>query len=176
MESERNGQEETDHREPLEQNQKEKQVSFTGRVLTIGFIGGLFWSLIGYLLYLLNFTKIKPALVLTPWVVADWKDQALGNWIGIFVIAFLSMLVAVAYKILLAKFKHMITGVIYGIILWGIVFYLLRPIFPGLEPIQELGTNTVTTTLCLYVLYGLFIGFSISFEYDELTKARQEGH
>ncbi|WP_261129407.1 YqhR family membrane protein [Bacillus sp. Marseille-Q3570] len=176
MESERNKREEKDHNEPLEQNQKERQVSFTGRVLTIGFVGGLFWSLIGYLLYALNFTKIKPALVLSPWVVAEWKDKALGNWIGILVIGFLSMLVALVYKILLAKFKHMITGVIYGIVLWGIVFYLLRPMFPTLEPIQELGKNTLTTTLSLYVLYGLFIGFSISFEYDELTKARQEGH
>ncbi len=157
--------------ERLEQNKDERQFSFTGRVLTIGFVGGVFWSLIGYGVYMLNFTKIRPALVLSPWVVGDWKDKALGDWIGIFIIGLLSMLVAVIYKVVLAKFKHMVTGVLYGIALWLIVFYLLRPMFPGLKPIQELGTNTLVTTLCLYVLYGLFIGFSISFEYDELQKA-----
>ncbi|WP_349407750.1 YqhR family membrane protein [Pseudalkalibacillus sp. SCS-8] len=162
------------HDEQLEQDQQETQYSFTGKILTIGFIGGLFWSLIGYGLYMLNFTKIRPALVLSPWVVGEWKEKALGDWIGILVIGLLSLLVALLYKVLFAKFKHMITGILFGVGLWIIVFYLLRPMFPGLQPIQELGRNTVTTTLCLYVLYGLFIGFSISFEYDELQKARKE--
>lgn len=168
METERN------QDEQLEQNKGERQFSFTGRVLTIGFVGGLFWSLIGYGVYMLNFTKLRPALVLSPWVVSDWKDKALGDWIGILIIGLLSMLVAIIYKVVLAKFKHMITGILYGIALWAIVFYLLRPMFPGLKPIQDLGTNTLITTLCLYVLYGLFIGFSISFEYDELQKAHQK--
>jgi hypothetical protein len=160
--------------EQLEQNKSEKQVSFTGRVLTIGFAGGLFWSLIGYAMYMLNFTKLRPSLVLSPWMVGEWKDKALGDWIGILVIGLLSLLVAMVYKVLLAKFKHMITGVLYGIALWGIVFYLLRPMFPELQPIHDLGMNTLVTTLCLYVLYGLFIGFSISFEYEETRNAHQE--
>ncbi|WLD92006.1 YqhR family membrane protein [Alkalihalobacillus sp. AL-G] len=157
--------------EELEQNKREEKVSFTGRVLTIGFVGGVFWSLIGYLAYLFNFSIIRPSFVLAPLVIGDWKEDMLGDWVGIFVIGLLSMLVAFAYKILFAKFKHMAAGVIFGLILWGIVFYLLRPMFPDLKPIHELGMNTLTTTICLYVLYGLFVGFSISFEYDENNKA-----
>ncbi|WP_257348042.1 YqhR family membrane protein [Pseudalkalibacillus decolorationis] len=157
----------------LEQNKREEPVSFTGRVLTVGFVGGVFWSLIGYLAYVLNFTEIRPSFVLEPWAIGEWKEQALGDWIGIVVIGILSMGVALVYKILFAKFKHMAAGVVFGIILWIIVFYLLRPMFPGLKPIHELGVNTLSTTICLYVLYGLFVGFSISFEYNENDKAQQ---
>ncbi|MCF6137866.1 YqhR family membrane protein [Pseudalkalibacillus berkeleyi] len=164
-----------DENEQLEQNKGEKQYSYTGRVLTIGFVGGLFWSLIGYAVYMLNFTRIRPSLVLSPWAVGDWKDKALGDWIGILVIGLLSMLVAIVYKVLFSKFKHMVTGIIFGIVLWGIVFFLFNPMFPTLKPIQELGINTLITTLCLYVLYGLFVGFSISFDYDELQKAQKQG-
>ena len=38
----------------LEQNQKESPLSFNSKVAVIGFYGGLIWSVLGYLAYLLN--------------------------------------------------------------------------------------------------------------------------
>lgn len=153
--------------ETLEQNQREEPEPFLKKVMTIGFFGGLIWSLVGYITYLLQFTDVGPSLVLQPWALGDWKNETLGQWMGILAISLLSILVALFYKTFLVKVKHISGGILFGVALWFLVFYALQPIFPDLDPMTELDTNTVVTTLCTYILYGIFIGYSIAFEYDE---------
>jgi Conserved membrane protein YqhR len=151
----------------LEQNKQETRTSFMSRVVGVGFFGGLIWSTFGFIAYYLNFSKVGPALVLAPWALGKWKSQWIGQLISILIIALLSILVAIGYRYAFAKIKSMWCGIVFGAALWGIVFYLLHPIFPGLEPMDTIGKNTITTTLCIYILYGVFIGYSISFEYRE---------
>lgn len=155
----------------LEQNDKETPLSFNTKVAIIGFYGGLIWSIIGYFTYLLNFTKYGPALILSPWLLGEWKNKTIGQLIGIGLIALISILVAFGYKFTLAKVKNIWVSILFGIVLWLLVFYLLNPIFPNLEHITKLDKNTLATTLCLYILYGLFIGFSVSFEQHELQES-----
>lgn len=38
----------------------------------------------------------------------------------------------------------------------------------NLKTIGELPANTIISSLCIYILYGVFIGYSISFEAAEL--------
>ncbi|WNB93574.1 YqhR family membrane protein [Bacillus sp. NEB1478] len=151
----------------LEQNKKESQSSFLSRVAGIGFFGGLIWSMFGFIAYYLNFSKVGPALVLAPWALGKWKAEWLGQLISIFIIALLSILVAIGYRFAFAKINSMWAGIIFGVGLWAIVFYLLHPIYPGLEPMNTIGKNTIITTICIYILYGVFVGYSISFEYNE---------
>lgn len=158
----------------LEQNKQESQSSFMSRVVGVGFFGGLIWSSFGFIAYYLNFSMVGPALVLAPWALGLWKSQWIGQLISILIIALLSILVAIGYRYAFAKIKSMWGGIVFGAALWGIVFYLLHPIFPGLEPMNTIGKNTITTTLCIYILYGVFIGYSISFEYRERYGEAQE--
>ncbi|GGB50816.1 YqhR family membrane protein [Fictibacillus barbaricus] len=151
----------------LEQDKQETQSSFMSRVAGVGFFGGLIWAAFGFIAYYLNFSKVGPALVLAPWALGKWKSQWIGQLISILIIALLSILVAIAYRYAFAKIKSMLAGIFYGVALWAIVFFLLHPIFPGLEPMNTIGKNTITTTLCIYILYGVFVGYSISFEYNE---------
>ncbi|MFC7370434.1 YqhR family membrane protein [Fictibacillus iocasae] len=162
-------------KEKLEQNKREEPVSFAGRVAGVGFFGGLFWPLLGYMAYYLNFTKVGPALILAPWAFGEWKNGWLGQVIGILAISIVSIGVAFAYRFTLARLKGMVPAILFGAALWALVFYLLRPMFPDLEPVSQLGINTISTTLCLYILYGLFIGYSISFEYEE-RHSQQKGN
>lgn len=55
----------------------------------------------------------------------------------------------------------------YGIVLWVILFYILQPIFPNIPSLHELDKDTIITTLCLFIVYGTFIGYSISYDYHE---------
>ncbi len=150
-----------------DKNKREEPMSFMARVVSVGFFGGLFWGLVGYFAYYLNLSKIGPGLILAPWALGKWKSLWLGQLIGVIAISLLSILVAICYRYLLAKVKSMAGGLFFGIVLWVIVFYLLHPIFPGLEPMGKIGRNTIATTLSLYILYGIFVGYSISFEYQE---------
>ncbi|WLR46297.1 YqhR family membrane protein [Halobacillus litoralis] len=61
-------------------------------------------------------------------------------------------------------------GVFYGIGLWAIVYFLLTPIFPAIPTFMELNSDTWVTTGCLFILYGVFIGYSISYEYREFNE------
>ena len=158
----------------LEQNKKEEPMSFIAKVIVIGLCGGLIWSLLGYLAYTFSFTELSPNLVLEPWALGDWKNDTLGNYIGIVIISLLSTLVALFYFAVLKNFKSIWAAIMFGLALWAIVFYLLNPIFPGLKSVADLERNTVITTICLYILYGVFIGYSISFESSELNEQKQK--
>ncbi|HEX7065089.1 MAG TPA: YqhR family membrane protein [Bacillales bacterium] len=154
----------------IKQDNKQKPQSFTSKCVLIGFWGGLICGVISYIAYLLNFTALGPALILKPWVLGDWKHELLGQIVGIFAIALLSILTALVYKMILARWYTMWVGICYGVVLWFVVFYVLNPIFPGLKSIADFDKNTLVTTICLYILYGLFIGYSVSFEYHELNQ------
>ncbi|MFC7394247.1 YqhR family membrane protein [Scopulibacillus cellulosilyticus] len=153
----------------LEQNKQEKKMTSNGRAALIGFFGGLIWSLIGYLAYLINFSKVGPSLILAPFAIGKWKNKVGGQFLGIFIICIISILIALLYKYALGKIKSMWVGIIFGLILWVIIFYVLQPWIPGLDPVSKLGKNTISTTLCLYALYGLFVGYSISFDLESLA-------
>ena len=148
-----------------------QSASFLAKVAIIGLTGGLLWSFVAYMASIINLTEISPNLILQPWALGAWKDKPLGNFISILLIGVISIVVALVYFVALKKFKSMIAGIIYGLALWAVVFYLLNPIFPNLKTVKELEMNTVITTLCLYILYGVFVGYSISFEAAELETA-----
>jgi hypothetical protein len=157
----------------LEQNQKEQPMSLLMKVVITGFFGGVFWSLLGYCAYFFNFTELSPNMILLPWVVGDWKYGRLGNYISIFIIGILSILAALVYYAFFKKVQSIWAGILFGAVLWGIVFYVLNPIFPNLQPVRELTRDTIITTICLYVLYGVFISYSISFEAAEYERQKQ---
>ena len=58
-------------------------------------------------------------------------------------------------------------GVFYGITLWMIIFFLIQPLFPNTKQILELNVDTIISTICLFILYGTFVGYSISYDYHD---------
>lgn len=153
--------------EKLEQNKHEQPATLNATVVSIGIFGGLIWGFVGYLAFFFNFIRVGPALVLMPFALGDWKNDFIGQMIGIIVISILSIGVAFLYRFIFARFNSIWPGIAYGFLLWLVVFYLLNPIFPGLKSLANLDLNTIVTGICLYILYGVFIGYSISYEYSE---------
>lgn len=133
----------------------------------IGFIGGIFWGLIGYIAYLLNFISFGPSFLLMPWALGIWKYTETGHWLGILVIGIMSIGIAFIYRALLAKVNKFWPGLVYGGILWILTFLLLYPLYEHAKNVVKLDLNSTITSLSIYVLYGLFIGYSISYEYHE---------
>ncbi|MED4400895.1 YqhR family membrane protein [Metabacillus fastidiosus] len=166
----------SDEKEKKQENHKEtkneQKTSLVGKVAVIGFAGGVFWGLLAYLAYILNLTEISPNLILQPFILGQWKNGTMGNIIGIIVLGILSIGAAFVYYVLLKRFKSMYIGILFGLLLFGLVFFVLNPIFPNLKSVAELQRSTIVTTVCIYILYGLFVGYSISFEYNELNIER----
>lgn len=152
------------------QNKQEKNMSgFASMVALIGFYGGLIWGLVHFITYYLNLTNIGPAFILNPWALGEWKNQLLGQVIGVFAISFISIGIAFLYRGVFAKFKSIILSLIFGASLWALIFYAFNPIFPDIQPLSKMDKNTIVTTGCIFLLYGLFVGYSISFHYHERT-------
>ncbi|MBS4173434.1 YqhR family membrane protein [Bacillus sp. FJAT-49736] len=148
--------------------------SFVKMVVITGFIGGVFWSAIAYFSYYLNFIKIEPNIILEPFTVGTWRESWIGIIISIFAYGIVSMGAAFLYYGVLKKLRTMWVGATYGVVLFLIVFFILNPIFPSMKPFFKIDFNTIITCVCLYILYGVFIGYSISYEQNERTHFRDK--
>ncbi|ASK63221.1 hypothetical protein CFK37_14220 [Virgibacillus phasianinus] len=162
-------------REKLEQNNREESRSLLARSLLTGFIGGLIASILGLIMYYFNFSKVGPtSYILRSWLEAKWTHEWLGDVISIVLTGVISIVVALIYYGIFKKMHSMWVGAVFGIVLWGILFYLLQPIFPNIPPLTELNKDTIVSTLCLFILYGTFIGYSISYDYnDTVVRGKQ---
>ncbi|MFD0048427.1 YqhR family membrane protein [Actinomycetes bacterium NPDC127524] len=152
------------------QKRDEESASQIVNVLIIGFWGGILWSFIGIVACFFNFMKFSPKIILTSWSGAHWIEGWLGTIITLLIYSILSMAAALLYYSLLKKFQNMMAGIIYGAVLWILLFFILKPVFSGLPSIEQLKGNTGITSFCIFILYGVFIGSSISYEYQEKQK------
>ena len=118
------------------------------------------------LTYLTSHT-IPPRVILEPWALGSWKKEWLGTVISILLIGALSIVAAIIYYATLRKINNMWMGIFYGLILFLLVFFVLNPLFPGIKPFKETDLNTLVTTICLYIVYGLFVGYTICYEENE---------
>lgn len=157
-----------ENQENLEQNQREKPMSFLTMTIITGLFGGILWSSLAYLAYVFNFTEIRPNVILEPWALGKWKEQWLGTVISIIAIGLFSIGAAFVYYAVLRKINSIWAGAAFGLALFLLVFYVLNPIFPGIKPFWDLSRNTLITSACFYVLYGIFVGYSISYEENEI--------
>ncbi|SFA71575.1 Conserved membrane protein YqhR [Lentibacillus halodurans] len=152
----------------LEQHKQEEPVSLLSRSLLTGFIGGLLGGFFGVVLYYFNFSEVAPkSYLLRSWLTAGWIDTWLGTVLSILMIGILSLLTAFIYFVLLKKVNSLWMGAAYGLVLWFIVFYVIQPIFPNIPHLTDFSGDTIVSTICLYILYGTFIGYSISYDYNE---------
>ncbi|KYC95094.1 YqhR family membrane protein [Heyndrickxia sporothermodurans] len=144
------------------------KMSFLLMTVTTGFVGGILWSLIGYLCYYFSFSTIEPNILLEPFTVGTWRESWIGIILTIILYGIISIGVALVYYILLKKLNTMWVGIGYGFVLFLVVFMILNPIFPSMKPFFQIDINTLIAAACVYILYGLFIGYSISYEHNEL--------
>lgn len=136
-----------------------------------GFVAGVLASLMGYLVYYLNFTEISPGIILAP-----WKGELRGWWgvlLAVIIYGLVSIMAALLYYGTLRKRKSYWWGVAYGAILFLFVFFVLFPLFPGTKSLLNYDVNSILTGLCTFILYGVFIGYSISYEYEEYIYLKQ---
>ncbi|MRG86562.1 YqhR family membrane protein [Salinibacillus xinjiangensis] len=161
--------------EKMEQNQREKPMSLLQKSLVTGFIGGLLWSLLGSLAYYFNFSEVSHAsFTLRSFWQNQWTNGFSGEIFSMLIIGVLSILAAYIYYLVLKKREGMLPGILYGVAIWFLFMYFLNPMFSAVPILSEMTMDTIITTVCLHVLYGTFIGYSISFEHKSLEDMKKE--
>lgn len=140
------------------------KMTTNGRVFIISVVGGFFWGSIWLLCYFLHFTKVSPMILLSFVKKAKWVQTWQGMIVSILIFMAVSIVIGFIYKYVLGEIKSIWMSIGFGGALFVGAFYIIEPWVADLPPINKLGWDTVVTMLCLSVLYGLFIGYSISFD------------
>lgn len=133
----------------------------------IGFFAGLLWGGIKIIEHYLHFTTLSPGFLIEPFFLHSF----LSTWQGILTgwVAFIifSIAAALIYSVMLAKARGPWYGLGYGLFWWAVIFLLFGPVTGTTKWIAYMDLNTVLTDFGLYLLWGLFIGYSITFEFTD---------
>lgn len=147
-----------------------------GKMITTGFIGGIIWSAFAVVIYLFNFSEVAPyTYLLQPWLQASWIDKWQGHGLSIILSGILSLIPSTIYYIIFKRINSMWIGVVYGFFWWIVLFFCIQPLFNVTMSVFELESKTIVATIAVFVLYGTFIGYTISYnDYDLKIKEQTQ--
>lgn len=160
------------------QKNEKNEKSFASKIVQIGLFGGFFWGCVWYFFYIFSYTDVGPNYFLLPFALGEWKKEWIGQFVGIFGMSILSIGTAALFGALFKRFQGVIPGIIYGLIWWSVLFFSVSLFSPVLKDVWQLPKETIVTTVCIFIIYGVFIAYSVSFEANErnLTSGKKEGN
>jgi hypothetical protein len=141
-------------------------------LFSLGFFGGLFSTVLAYIAHFFKFIPFGPGILLQAlpgYSTTGWMRGPIGHLIGIILISLLAVLGAYLYYKLMKRMNTIWAGLWYGFALWVVIFMGLNQIIPGVKKVGELGWNANITLVCIFLFYGIFVGYSISYEYQQGT-------
>ncbi|EFM09897.1 conserved hypothetical protein [Paenibacillus curdlanolyticus YK9] len=139
--------------------------------LSLGFFAGLIWGVVRGVSYWLQFTKVMPGMLAEPFFKHSFLDTGWGYAVGIAVFIVFSMIAALLYYALFGRLAGPYMGIIYGLLWWVAIFAALGPAMKITPALTVIGWDTLLTELCVFTLWGVFIGYSIAFEFtDEASR------
>jgi hypothetical protein len=145
--------------------------------LMIGFYAGLIWGLVRWLATGLNFTSVSQAFLLDPFVERKVLGGLLWQVAGLAAFIVMSLLAALLYLLVLSRIKGPWPGLLMGVTWWGLGYAWAGPLVGAVPPLKQIGWNSLVTDFCFFLMWGLFIGYSISFEFhDESDREPKENH
>ncbi|GIQ70702.1 hypothetical protein DUZ99_14905 [Xylanibacillus composti] len=135
--------------------------------LQIGFFAGLIWGGVRIAEYYFKFTEVIPGFLAEPFMkhsfIASWSGHLFG-W-GVFTV--FSIAAAFIYAAFFRKIKGPWFGLLYGAAWWLLLYLLIGPWTGMMKAFSEQTPNTLITDSCLFLVWGLFIGYSTAFEFTD---------
>ncbi|MBW7473570.1 hypothetical protein K0T92_02275 [Paenibacillus oenotherae] len=155
----------------LRQRKRGRQTNPYWFCVRLGFFAGLIWGSFRWVLYQIHFTKVIPAFLAEPFFRSAFLKSPWGYAIGLAAFILLSIVAALVYKLLLGKIAGPRPGIAYGLLWWVVLFIGIGPLLGMMAPIHKQGMDTIATELSVFLIWGLFIGFTIAYEFtDEATR------
>ena len=133
--------------------------------LNLGFFAGVFWSVLHWIFYVINFTEAVPGYMLEPFFTRAFLRSGWGQGAGLAAFIAFSILAAYLYIGTLKRFRGPWAGLAYGVGWWALIFLVIGPLAGMVLPPNRIGWDTLITEFCVYLMWGMFIGYSIAFEF-----------
>lgn len=144
-----------------------KETNRIAYCLYIGLFAGLIWGLVRWLAVAMNLTEVQPAFLADPWVKRTALAHAGWQAAGLFLFVLMSVVAAFVYYVLFRLFWGPVPGLVFGVGWWAVFYLGLGPIIGAVPPLRQLGWNSIVTDLCLFTMWGLFIGYSMAYEFHD---------
>lgn len=136
-----------------------------------GFFAGLIWGMTRWIFHQMNFTTELPGFLLEPFLRRSFLMTVWGGWTGLAGFILFSIIAALLYQVVLGRLRGPWPGVGYGLLWWFIIFICIGPQLSMTKQVTVAGWNTFYTELCVFILWGVFIGYTIAFEFtDEASR------
>lgn len=135
--------------------------------IQIGFFAGLIWGTLKAGEYFLKFSKVPLAFFLKPALKPSVVNTAYGFWLGLMSFIVFSIIASLLYTALFRQSKGFWLGLIYGVGWWMLLYILIGPALKMIPPLRRLDWNSIITDFCLFLLWGMFIGYSIALEFTD---------
>jgi hypothetical protein len=135
--------------------------------LVIGFWAGVIWGLLRMFQVYFQFTKVPVYFLIKPWGTRTFLRSYYGTLSGLLTFIVLSIIAAFVYTLVFRKMKGPWIGLGYGAIWWLVLFVWIGPWTGMTLAIGRQDWTSVITDFCLFLVWGLFIGYSISFEFTD---------
>lgn len=137
--------------------------------LQVGFFAGIIWGGIHWICEVMKFTSVHSGYWIEPFFMRNDLAAPLGHVLGIGSFVLFSILAAFLYRAALIRFRGPWAGMVYGTVWWAVIFAALGPAFGLMEPLHRIGWTTIWTEWSIHMLWGLFIGYTIAFEFHDLA-------
>ncbi|SDO09702.1 Conserved membrane protein YqhR [Paenibacillus sp. yr247] len=144
-------------------------------VLYIGFFAGFIWGAFKIVEQYLKFTKIVIGFLVEPFFKHDFLLTWQGTLIGWGFFTLFSIVAAFIYMVFMWKLQGPWWGLGYGAFWWAAIYLFIGPLAGMTYWINNLDVDTIISDFCLFLLWGMFIGYSISIEYTNI-RTRQPIH
>ena len=151
-------------------NQEKNRTNFFLFSLNTGFFAGLIWGAVKGFFYYMSFTTIVPGYLVEPFFKHSFLQSTPGHYTGWGFFTLFSIIATMLYVFLLRKLKGPLPGMLYGVVWWCIIFLLAGPMTGMTPPFRQLSMNTLVVEFCLYLLWGLFIGYTAAAEFTDERK------
>lgn len=142
--------------------------------LQLGFFAGLIWGMARMLFYYLQFTQTNVGFLLLPLLGEDFLAGTGGMLLGLLSFIVLSMVAAVIYTFTLRRMRGPWAGVLYGLVWFGLVYMAVGMLLGMVDPLGVISWNSLWTDGSVFILWGVFIGYTVSFEFTD-ERLRDEG-
>ena len=140
--------------------------------LELGFFAGIIWGGARWLIYILHFTEVVPGMLLEPFFKHEFLLSAAGQIAGYLGFIVFSVLLSLLYVLTMRKLRGPVPGMIYGIFWWALIF-LAFPQWFLLQRIFRLSWDSLISEFCIFLLWGLFIGYTAANEYTDERKREE---
>lgn len=135
--------------------------------LRLGIFAGLIWGAVKIVFYYLGFTKVIPGFMVEPFYQHAFLNSWKGHMVGWFYFIVISIIATYIYILFFYKIKGPWMGMVYGLLWWCFFYLIIGPLNAMMPRIDKLDWNTIITDFCLFILWGLFIGYTIAVEFTD---------